>query len=387
MNPQIAYGEDVVSRIAYANQSESNHKILQSCLIDALNDVTTSFCEELGVKASQIVDFVVVGNTAMHHLFTGLAVEQLGMAPYVPAVKRALRFPARDIGLTGAPGAMVYIPPNIAGYVGADHIAMLLAANLFQYEGVSLAVDIGTNTEISLLKEGSLVSCSCASGPAFEGAHIYEGMRASPGAIERVQFFEGNWHFVTIDNKAPVGICGSGILDVVSEMLRCGQIDQTGRFTHRVIRRVGQGKDEAFILIPQSESGSGKDILVTRSDVREIQLAKAAIRAGIEALLRATSTDLTEVSQIVIAGAFGTYLNIESAVRIGMFPDLSHEHFLQIGNAAGVGAYEMLLSVESRKKAEDLLQRMSYIELTTDRGFTESYIEAIGFEEKLEDEK
>lgn len=383
MNPQIAYGEDVLSRIAYANQSESQRKALQTRLVDALNNLILSFCDNFGIHQRQIVDFVVVGNTAMHHLFAGLPVQQLGMAPYVPVVSKPLRFPAREIGLVSAPGAMVYMPPNIAGYVGADHIAMLLAADLFQYEGVSLAVDIGTNTEISLLKNGNLVCCSCASGPAFEGAHIFEGMRASPGAIERAQFFEGDWHFVTIDNKPPVGICGSGILDVVSEMLRNGHIDQTGRFTHRVIRRVGDGKDESFILVAASKSGTGKDILVTRSDIREIQLAKAAIRAGIEALLRGTSTEEGEIRHIIIAGAFGTYLNIESAIRVGMFPDLPHETFLQIGNAAGVGAYEMLISEASKRNAEALFHRMSYIELTTDKGFIDSYVEAMGYEKKF----
>jgi len=291
MNPQIAFGEDVISRIAYANQGYSFRTTLQRKLVDSLNEIIREMCTELGLEASQIVDFVVVGNTAMHHLFSGLSVRQLGQAPYVPAVKQAIQFFAHEIGLLGAPGSHVYMPPNVAGYVGADHVAMLLASDLQAKEGVSLALDIGTNTEISLSKGDQLLSCSCASGPAFEGAHIHAGMRASPGAIERVQFYDGEWHIATIDDKPAVGICGSGILDVVAVLLETGQIDAAGRFTDRAIRRIDYEKGGAIVLVPANESGTGKDILVTRGDIREIQLAKAAIRAGVDALLRATSTD------------------------------------------------------------------------------------------------
>jgi uncharacterized 2Fe-2S/4Fe-4S cluster protein (DUF4445 family) len=348
-------------------------------LVDGLNQLIDGLCQSAGVEQAQIADFVVVGNTAIHHLFAGLPVKQLGHAPYVAAVRQAIRFPARDIGLVGATGARVYMPPNIAGFVGADHVAMLLASNINGQAGVAVALDIGTNTEISLSKAGRLVSCSCASGPAFEGAHIHAGMRASPGAIERARFYEGDWHVTTINDDPPVGLCGSGILDVVAELLKSGQIDFAGRFTDQAIRRVPYEKGDAIVLVPGSKSGTGKDILVTRSDIREIQLAKAAIRAGVEALLRATATKPEEIDHFVVAGAFGTYLNLDSAVRIGLFPTLPRERYHQVGNAAGAGAQEMLISQASRSEAERILAVMNYIELTTDPGFMESYVETMVF--------
>lgn len=378
MNPQIAYGEDVLSRIAYANQSDAHRIALQRCLVDTLNQLMEEFSQEADIDTNQIVDFVIVGNTAIHHLFAGLAVRQLGQAPYVPALQSALCFPAREIGLFGAPGAWVYLPPIIAGFVGADHVAMLLATDLPSRSGVAVALDVGTNTEISLSKKGHLVSCSCASGPAFEGAHIHDGMRAAPGAIERAQFFAGDWHLATIDEEPPLGICGSGILDVVAALLESGQIDVTGRFTDQVFRRVNHG--DALILVPGAASGTGKDILVTRSDIREVQLAKAAIRAGVEALLRATDTKVDEIDHFIVAGAFGTYLHVESAIQIGMFPHLPRDRYIQVGNAAGSGAREMLLSYPSREMVKSILAQTSYIELTTDPGFFESYVDFMGFD-------
>jgi len=380
MNPQIAYGEDVISRIAYANQGAPFQKTLQDCLVDSLNPLIREMCASAGVEVTQLVDFVIVGNTAIHHLLTGLPVRQLGQAPYVPAVRQAIYFPAQEIGLFGAPGALVYMPPNIAGYVGADHSAMVLASELESQPGLALALDIGTNTESSLSKGDHLVSCSCASGPAFEGAHIHAGMRAVPGAIERAQFFQGEWHCSTIEGEPPVGICGSGILDVVAALLTSRQIDSAGRFTDNAKRRIDFDSGGAIVLVPAALTGTGKDILVTRSDIREIQLAKAAIRAGIDALLRATNTQPEQIDHFIIAGAFGTYLNPTSAVQIGMFPKLPHDRYQQIGNAAGAGAQQMLVSLESRKEAEAILERMTYIELTTDTGFMDAYVDSIGFD-------
>lgn len=380
MNPQIVYGEDVVSRIAYANQGRAYRETLQSRVVSVINQLALELTQGVQAEMGQIADFVVVGNTAMHHLFAGLSVRQLGEAPYVPAVRGALRFPARDVGLEGAPGAMVYLPPNIAGYVGADHTAMLLAADLHRTDKVSLALDIGTNTEISLSKGGQLVCCSCASGPAFEGAHIHAGMRAVPGAIERAEFYQDEWLVSTIDQTPPVGICGSGILDVVAALLESGQIDAAGRFTESTVRLTDHPHGGAIILVPAQRTGNGKDILVTRSDIREIQLAKAAIRAGVEALLRATRTSPDEIERFLVAGAFGTYLHLDSAVSIGMFPSLAQNRFQQIGNAAGTGAQQMLISKPFRRAAEAMLEKMDYVELTTDPGFINSYVDSMGFD-------
>lgn len=385
MNPQIAYGEDVVARIAYANQGEAQRLTLQRRVVESLNALLKALCAQAGVNPDQVVDMVVVGNTAMHHLFAGLPVRQLGQAPYVAAVGQALRFPAREVGLVGAPNAQVYLPPNIAGYVGADHIAMLLASGLDAPPGVAIALDIGTNTEISLAKAGRLFSCSCASGPAFEGAHIRAGMRAVPGAIERAQFFEGDWHLATVGNAAPIGICGSGILDVVAELLASGQMDAAGRFTERTVRRVPFKGGDAIELVTSERSGTGKPILVTRHDIREIQLAKAAIRAGMEVLLAHTCTQPDEIGHFIVAGAFGTYLNLASAVRIGMFPRLPGAHYHQIGNAAGAGAQMMLTSSPARSKAEAFLQKMTYLELTSQPDFMDVYVDAMGFDLQAEE--
>jgi uncharacterized 2Fe-2S/4Fe-4S cluster protein (DUF4445 family) len=385
MNPQIAFGEDVVSRIAYANVDEGHRLALQERLVDALNELLEALCLQVGVTVDRVADLVVVGNTAMHHLFAGLGVRQLGQAPYVAAASSAIQFPAREIGLKTAPGAAVYLPPNIAGYVGADHVAMLLASRARQQPGVTVALDIGTNTEISLAKEDRLVSCSCASGPAFEGAHIHAGMRAIPGAIERAQFYEDAWHLSTIDDEPSVGICGSGILDIVAELLRTGQIDHTGRFSDRAHDYRDLEKGGAIRLVPETLAGTDQDILVLRGDIREIQLAKAAIRAGIDALLRETNTQPEEIDHFIIAGAFGTYLHLESAVRIGMFPRLPREHYHQIGNAAGAGAQMMLISRSCRENAKEILEKMSYIELTTDAGFMDAFVDAITFEPLQED--
>ncbi|MFU8826446.1 MAG: ASKHA domain-containing protein [Brevefilum sp.] len=380
MNPQISYGEDVVSRITYANQGEHQRITLQTCLIEGINALVRELGENARVDLPQVVDYVVVANTAVHHLLTGLPVRQLGEAPYVAAVRQALRFPAREVGLIGAPGAHVYMPPNIAGYVGADHVAMLLASNIRGQRGVAVALDIGTNSEVSLVKGGRMVCCSCASGPAFEGAHIHGGMRAAPGAIERARFIDGEWHLATIDDQQPVGLCGSGILDVVASLLESGQIDSAGRFTAQAVRKINFPHGDAIVLVPAEKSGTGKDILVTRGDIREIQLAKAAIRAGVEALLNATATSADDIEQFLVAGAFGTYLNLDSALRIGMLPRLPLERFGQIGNAAGAGALEMLLSTASRAEAERIIEKMDYVELTTDPNFMASYVDAMGFD-------
>lgn len=379
MNPQIAYGEDVVARIAYANQGEAERSSLQHKVVETLNTSIIKLCKSVGVIVEQVVDYVIVGNTAMHHLFTGLPVRQLGEAPYVAAASQAMSFPARAIGLIGAPGALIYLPPNIAGYVGADHAAMLLASRLQDRPGVAIALDIGTNTEISLSKEGALVSCSCASGPAFEGAHIHAGMRAVPGAIERAQFYDGEWHISTVEGAAPVGICGSGILDVVAGLLRSGQIDEAGRFTDQVGNLVDHPQGGAIELVPAGMSGTGRPILVTRNDIREIQLAKAAIRSGVEVLLNQTETEPDEIDHFLVAGAFGTYLNLDSAIDIGMFPRLAQDRYQQIGNAAGIGAQMMLINAQCRSDTEAMLDRMTYVELTTVPDYMDRYVDAIVF--------
>jgi uncharacterized 2Fe-2S/4Fe-4S cluster protein (DUF4445 family) len=313
----------------------------------------------------------------MHHLFVGLPVHQLGIAPYVPAVSEPMEFDAHYIGLKIAHGAKIYLPSNIAGYVGADHVAMLLSTGLASTNKTTIALDIGTNTEITLSHHNQLISCSCASGPAFEGAHIQAGMRAAPGAIERVQIIQGEIRIQTIDNLDPIGICGSGILDAVASMLQFGIIDHRGAFTnsHPLIRQTDNIRE--FILVDQQKSGNGRDIVITRQDINEIQLAKGAIRTGIDVLLEYAGVSPDQVEDFIIAGAFGTYINIPSAIRIGMFPELPLNRFHQVGNAAGAGARQMLLSLDQRRLAEDIKKRVKYIELSNYPNFTNIFSKSL----------
>ncbi len=379
MNPQIAYGEDVVSRIAFANRDEDNRKLLQTRLVNSINEALAGLCAQVGLTTGQVVDVVAVGNTAIHHLFAGLPVEQLGAAPYVPVVSDPIRFTAAEIGLHAAPGALVFMPANIAGYVGADHVSALLATRSYAAQRTTLIADIGTNTEISLTYQGKVYSCSCASGPAFEGAHIHDGMRASAGAIDRVHIQDGRVVLSTIGSERPVGICGSGILNAVAQMLDAGIIDERGvmRLVNPRVRP--RGRQAEFILAEAEETGHGREIVVTRKDVNEIQLAKGAIRAGIEILLQVAGIPAEAIEEFVVAGAFGTYLDLGSALRVGMFPSIPLERFHQVGNAAGVGAKEMLVSLDRRQEAAHIFNGVQYIELTTYPEFTPQFVEAMYF--------
>ena len=382
MNPQISYGEDVISRIAYTNENADGRETLQRRVVAALNEMIVEMCAEVDVSPQQIVEAVIVGNTAMHHLLAGLPVRQLGTAPYVPAVSEAFDLPAGEIELDINPGALIHFPPNIAGFIGADHVSMVLSTDVWRAENTVIAVDIGTNTEVTLAVGGRMLSCSCASGPAFEGAHIHDGMRAAPGAIERVKIQNGQPEVYTIDGKLPVGICGSGILDAVAELLKDGIIDSRGAFLENAapVREGTGGGYKEFLLVPAVDTGHGKDIVVTRADINEIQLAKGAIRAGMEILLEEGDISAGDIDEFIIAGAFGTYLDVGSAVAVGMFPDLPRERFCQVGNAAGTGAKQMLISADRRRVADMIPERIDYIELTTHAGFEKTFMKAMFFD-------
>ncbi len=380
MNPQIAYGEDVIARISYVIDHPNGARVLQESLVETLNKLSERLCGEIGAKPTSIVEVVAVGNTAMHHLLAGFPVAQLGLAPYVPAVSIPYDLRAADIGLITAPAAYVHLPPNIAGYVGADHVAMVLATDITEAADTVIALDIGTNTEISLTHGGRCLSCSCASGPAFEGAHIKNGMRAAPGAIERIQIADGEIRYKTIGEQPPVGICGSGILDAVAEFTKARIIDEKGSFDQDADRVRKAKRNFEYLLVPAESSGHERDIVVTRRDVNEIQLAKAAIRAGIEILLVHAGVELRDISKFIVAGAFGTYIDVENAMRIGMFPDLPLETIHQVGNAAGVGAKQMLLSKKRRLDAAAVVDRIEYIELTTDAQFSNLFMESMFLE-------
>lgn len=376
MNPQISYGEDIISRMSRVVKSPDEGGQLQKLAVDAINELSAELSKEAGAKPGEIVEAVVVGNTAMHHLFLRLPVKQLALSPFVPAASRALAIRAGELGLNIAPGAYIHLLPNIAGFVGADHVSMLLATDAWQAKGATVALDIGTNTEVSLIYKGKITTTSCASGPAFEGGHIKYGMRAATGAIERLRIDGGEIHYQTIDGASPVGICGSGILDALAQLYVAEIIDEGGRIIDNQPRvRTYKGQHE-FTLVSREERKGRPAITVTQSDVRELQLAKAAIRTGIQILLETSGCAEDDIKQVIIAGAFGTYIDVASAVVIGMLPPLPLKRFRQVGNAAGAGARLALISLKSRAKAQAIASRVSYIELASSPDFQPTFLQA-----------
>jgi uncharacterized 2Fe-2S/4Fe-4S cluster protein (DUF4445 family) len=378
MNPQLAYGEDVMARITYALQEPEGAERLRQAAVEGLSQLVRDLCAQAGVPPEHVVEAVVVGNTAMHHLFLGLPTRPLGLAPYVPVESGPLDVRARDVGLPLAPGAMVHLLPTVAGFVGADHVAALLATRMEEADRPTLLLDIGTNTEIGLSVGGNLFSCSAASGPAFEGAHIRFGMRAAPGALERVRMIEGRVYWETVEGAPPVGICGSGILDAVAELRGAGFLNGRGGWANsdRPPFLSGDNGPE-FVLVPAEASGLGRAITVSRKDVGEIQLAKAAIAAGWQILLEEAGIRESDLARVLVAGAFGTYIDIGHAVAIGLLPRLPLDRFEQVGNVAGTGARMALLSRAERERAARLARRVRYVELTVHPSFRERFAQAL----------
>ena len=367
LNPQIGYGEDVISRLTYARRHVDGARTLAQKIQTTLDELLGQLVTEAGVCRAQVADVCIVGNTAMTHLLLELPVQQLAVAPYVAASNAPIDVKARALGLTAAPGAYVHVLPGIGGFVGADHVAMILASGLDRPDRVALGVDIGTNTEIVLVKPGEalLTAASCASGPAFEGAHISDGMRAAAGAIEAVSLTDIGLSLKTVGDAPAVGLCGSGIIDSVAELRRWGLVNARGRFD-RSHSRVRQGRHGSeFVLVPAEQSGSGREVVITQNDVNEIQLAKGAIRAGLEVLMEATNTPPETVEEVIIAGAFGSFIKVPSALDMGLLPNLPHAHYRQVGNAAIEGARLALLSRQTRIRARDLVNQTHYLELTT----------------------
>ncbi len=378
MNPQMSYGEDIMARISYI-MDEDQGENLQQVIIDAINQMAEDLCQtaESDLTPSQIIETIIVGNTAMHHILLGLPVTQLGVAPFLSAVSTPLDIVASEIGLNVSESSMVHLFPNIAGFVGADHVSMLLAAGIHKTKETTLFIDIGTNTEITLFTESRALACSAASGPAFEGAHIKDGMRAADGAIERIMIDEMGLQYQTINEEKAVGICGSGILDAIAQMLDSGVINQQGRFNgeHSLVRKGEKGLE--MVVADASQTKHQYDIVINRKDISEIQLAKAAIRAGIELLLKAVSIPWQDVKKMIIAGAFGSFIDIKSAETIGLFPPLDHVEVKQVGNAAGIGAKIALISKQKRKEAAQIAGFIEYLELSTHKGFTSEFTKAM----------
>jgi uncharacterized 2Fe-2S/4Fe-4S cluster protein (DUF4445 family) len=367
LNPQIGYGEDVISRLNYAQRHQQGTSILAQMLYDTLNELLIDLLRQAKQDALQVADCCIVGNSAMIHLLLQLPTNQLASAPFVAATSAALDVKARLMGLGIAPGAYIHILPGIGGFVGSDHVAMLLSSRMDDVDRVTIGIDIGTNTEVALTRpeKAYLASASCASGPAFEGAHVSDGMRAASGAIEAMRLTESDIKVKTIGDSPPIGLCGSGIVDSMAELRRWQLINERGRF-QKGNGRLRQGRfGLELLLVSSSESGSNRDLVITQQDVNEIQLAKGAIRAGLDLLMQATKTEVNEVQEVIIAGAFGSFLNVESALDIGLLPYFPKATYRQVGNAAAVGAKWALISGSARARAKWIAAQTEYIELTT----------------------
>ncbi len=382
MNPQISYGEDVMSRLNFAISEDGNTEKIQKAAIDDINSALEELCKKEGIKARDILEMTVVGNTAMHHLFLGLPVRPLSFSPFVALSGQPLNIKGREVGINISPGAYIYLLPPIAGYVGSDHLAMLLATGIQEQKGNVIGIDIGTNTEICLKTAKSLTSVSTASGPAFEGAHIKYGMRAAPGAIERV-VIEPESHkpvIQTIGDRKPAGICGSGILDAVAELRKAELINTRGKFDQDSKFLSKDGKGNLEYLLKAKDDGS-EAISINQKDISEIQLAKGAMRAGIEILMANAGITFNNIDKIIIAGAFGSYIDPKNVVNIGMFPNVAIKKIVQVGNAAGVGAKMVLISREKRLEAERLARKVNYLELTTHPQFNDYFVKSMQFPE------
>ncbi len=376
-NPQTALGEDVITRIRIASEDSSAADRLRALLAQALAELSGRLLEGVGRDPGEVERMVLVGNPAMTHLFLGLPVESLGKAPYMPASRDPLEVPAPRAGLPGREETILRIPPAVAGFVGADHLAALLASGILEAPGPAVLMDIGTNTEVALVSGGSVRSCSTASGPAFEGAGIRCGMRAAPGAVERITMDGGRISFSTIEGRLPLGICGSGILDALACLAAGGYIEKTGRFREPGDPRLVRGEGgPRFELVPPAFTGHGDPVFLSRKDIHQVQAAKAAMRAGLDVLLHEAGLEEGEIQTFFLAGAFGTYLDVESALRVGMVPPIGSECFRQIGNAAGAGALAML-SDRAWNETLDLAERIQYVELAGTPRFTDAFTDRL----------
>ncbi len=379
MNPQVAYGEDLMSRISYTTLNKGGLSRLHKGIIAALNKIILRTAKRAGIQAGQIQEAVFVGNTTMTHILLNIHPEALGGAPFALANRDGMDVKARDLGLRMGAGAAVHILPSEAGHVGADNVGVLIAEEPYNQDEVTLIVDVGTNAEIVLGNRKWLYSASSPTGPAFEGAQIEHGMRAAPGAIERVRIdpITKAAAFEVIGGGKAAGICGSGIIEVVAELYLAGVLMANGRFdpAYTGERMVWDGRKGAYILALSDQTTTGEPLLITQDDVRNIQLAKAALYAGAKVLMMRAG--VTAVDKIVLAGAFGSYIDPNYAMVLGLIPDCDLEKVTAVGNAAGDGARIALLNRQKRIEAQKLVQRVNYVETAVDPDFQEEFVKAI----------
>ncbi|OHB53916.1 MAG: hypothetical protein A2Y07_00655 [Planctomycetes bacterium GWF2_50_10] len=389
-NPQRAFGDDVISRISYG-ETEEGLAQEQKVIIECINKLIDQLCRSSNVSASRIYELAAAGNTTMSHIFLALPVKQLGQAPYHAYSVDAYDKPIEQMGIKIARGGNVHTIENIAGFVGSDTVACAVAVAMDQQTEMTLCVDIGTNGEIILGTKDKMYSASCAAGPAFEGARIGQGSRAVDGAIEKVSIKNGDIEIETIGSKPPCTICGSGLIDAVAVIVDQGIVDYTGRFVSPddlkgkipdalASRVVDIGNHQFGFILAHQKHGMDKPVILTQRDIRESQLSKAAIRAGIKLLMKKFGIEDDGISQILLAGAFGNYIRRESARRIGLLPNLPLERIHFVGNAASSGAQMVLLSSDCRKLAGHLAREINYIEIAHELEFQTTFADCMMFE-------
>jgi len=376
-NSQISYGEDIISRIMYANTDEKLHTLRQ-CVVNDINDLIAGLTVETKTRLQDISYVMCAGNTTMTHLLLGLDVANIRREPYVPSASFAPVIRAAEVGIKINARGLLGVVPSVASYVGGDLVADVLVSGMNDSNEVSILVDMGTNGEIVAGNREWLACCSASAGPAFEGGGITCGMRATQGAIEHIAFGEGRQtaECGVIGGGKPLGLCGSGLIDLVAELLRVGCIDRTGRFVPEVCgpRLTPDGGQPEFVVIPGSGTALGRDIVITEADIASFIRAKGAIYTAAEALLRHTGLDFTDIRRVYVAGGFGNYLDVRKAIRIGLLPDLPIERFQFIGNGSLQGAKMALLS----RQAFDVMEKriapnMTHFELSVDPQFMNEY--------------
>jgi uncharacterized 2Fe-2S/4Fe-4S cluster protein (DUF4445 family) len=399
MNPQVTYGEDLMSRVSYAMSHADGLERMNTAIVDTLNRVAARAAQQAGIRAREIHEAVIVGNTTMIHILLNIDPIELGGAPFALANRDAMDVKARDLGLRLHPGANVHIMPAEAGHVGADNVACILAEEPHRQSSTTLMVDIGTNGEIVLGNDRWMYSASSPTGPAFEGAQISYGMRAAPGAIERVRIdleskdvrfrvigeerWSDEWQIgpdKPMDaqpRQLAAGICGSGIIEAVSMLYQAGIILPDGRFNADVAseRVVWEGRKGAFIIATGEQTTNGRPILVTQDDVRNIQLGKAALYAGAKLLMNRAG--VRTVDRVLLAGAFGNYIDPRYAMVLGLIPDCDLDRVYAVGNAAGDGARIALLNRKKRQEAQQIARRVRYIETAVDPDFQAEFVAAM----------
>ncbi len=384
INAQKNYGLDVLTRITYElEHPEDGIKKLQTAIVSSINEMIEDICEQADIRRKDIYEISVAANCTMMHLLVGIDARTIGKSPYAPLFVKAKNIPARDIGLLAAPSARLYCIPSVSSYIGADIVAGAYVCELEKANGNVLFIDIGTNGEIVLSNHGKLLSCSCAAGPALEGMNISSGMRAAQGAIEDVQITENGVKLQVIGDEAPIGICGSGILAIVKELIRTGIVRKDGAFIKKDILNESDyrydmihldGRKREFILTKEPEL-----LTITQGDVRQVQLAKGAILSGFYALLKKADIEMNMLEKIMIAGQFGAHVPAESLVGTGILPQEVEDKLVYVGNSSKTGAYMALMSIEVRREMEELAHHMDYVELSATEGYERLFANCLSF--------